>query len=358
MTALKKPGPGLLLFYGEPGTGKTELSKRIVLEAGKHPCFLNNEYNHKRNFSTLCIASKLINPDHDVLIIDEAESLLNTSSWSGDDTKVKQKSLMNQFLDDYPKKMILIVNNTYHICDSTLRRIHVLIGFKPLTCVQRKKIWNHVNATKPVFSSEEQQQLSVDYPANPARINQVQEICGELSRAGEAPEIILSTARDMLGRSGELLCGKPYRKKGKNNSIDIDLLNVSVPANELLEKLGRWKDYHDGSGEGMNLLFYGIPGTGKTAFANYLVQELALPLVLKRASDLLDPYLGGTEQKLRAAFEEAKDCALVIDEADSFLTDRSTATRSWERTQVNEFLTCMESFTGLFYSNDQFYFAS
>lgn len=354
LTALKKPGPGLLLFYGAPGTGKTELSKRIVLEAGKHPCFLNNEYNHKRNYPTLCIASKLIDPDHDVLIIDEAEALLNTSSWTGDEAKVKQKSLMNQFLDDYPKKMILIVNNTYHISDSTLRRMHVLIGFKPLTCVQRKKIWNHVNATKPVFSSEEQQQLSIDFPANPSRINQVQEICSELSRSGEPTETILATARDMLGRSGELLCGKPYRKKGKNNSIDIDLLNVSVPANELLEKLDRWKDSHDGTGEGLNLLFYGIPGTGKTAFAKYLVQELELPLVLKRASDLLDPYVGGTERKLREAFEEAKDSALVIDEADSFLTDRSAATRSWERTQVNEFLTCMESFTGLFIATTNF----
>lgn len=354
MAALKKPGPGLLLFYGEPGTGKTELSKRIVLETGMRPCFLNNEDNHKRNFSTLCIASKLIDPDHDVLIIDEAEPFLSTNFNCGDDDKARQKSLINQFLDDYQKKMILIVNNTYHVSDSTLRRMHVLIDFKPLTCAARKKIWNEINQENPVFSNDEQRQLSVEFPANPARINQVQEICCELARTGEPAETILATARDMLGRSTELLSGTPYRKKVAAASIDINLLNVSVPANELLVRLGRWKNIHSDSVEGMNILFYGIPGTGKTAFAQYLVRELGLSLVLKRASDLLDPYLGGTERKLREAFEEAKDCALVIDEADSFLTDRSTATRSWERTQVNEFLTCMESFSGLFIATTNF----
>ena len=31
-----------------------------------------------------------------------------------------------------------------------------------------------------------------------------------------------------------------------------------------------------------------------------------MPLFLKQGSDLLDPYVGGTEQKIAAAFEQAK----------------------------------------------------
>ena len=38
----------------------------------------------------------------------------------------------------------------------------------------------------------------------------------------------------------------------------------------------------------------------------------------------------------------------MIDEADSFLRDRSGASRSWEFTQVNELLTQLESFHGIF----------
>ena len=37
-----------------------------------------------------------------------------------------------------------------------------------------------------------------------------------------------------------------------------------------------------------------------------------------------------------------------FDEVDSFLQDLSKATRSWEVSQVNELLTCMESFQGVF----------
>jgi AAA+ superfamily predicted ATPase len=49
-------------------------------------------------------------------------------------------------------------------------------------------------------------------------------------------------------------------------------------------------------------------------------------------------------------FDEARDddAVLLLDEADSFLRDRRGAQRSWEVTQVNELLTQMEDFQGLF----------
>lgn len=60
--------------------------------------------------------------------------------------------------------------------------------------------------------------------------------------------------------------------------------------------------------------------------------------------------MGGTEARIAAAFAEAtrKDAVLLIDEADSFLQDRSRSEHSWETTQVNEMLTQMESFEGVF----------
>ncbi len=39
---------------------------------------------------------------------------------------------------------------------------------------------------------------------------------------------------------------------------------------------------------------------------------------------------------------------LLLDEADSFLRSRKDAQQSWEITQVNELLTQMESFSGIF----------
>ena len=64
----------------------------------------------------------------------------------------------------------------------------------------------------------------------------------------------------------------------------------------------------------------------------------------KRASDLLSPFVGGTEANIAAAFGEAREAGsvLLFDEADSLLLDRTDAQRSWEISQVNELLTWMD----------------
>ena len=96
------------------------------------------------------------------------------------------------------------------------------------------------------------------------------------------------------------------------------------------------------------VLLVGPPGTGKTEFCHWLAKKLERPLIMKKASDLLNCYVGGTEHNIAAAFEEAKreNAVLLFDEIDSFLQDRRTANHSWEVTQVNEFLTQMESYEG------------
>jgi transitional endoplasmic reticulum ATPase len=59
--------------------------------------------------------------------------------------------------------------------------------------------------------------------------------------------------------------------------------------------------------------------------------------------------VGQTERNIAGAFEEARQdgSILLFDEADSFLRDRRGAVRSWEVTEVNEFLQQLESFPGI-----------
>ena len=81
----------------------------------------------------------------------------------------------------------------------------------------------------------------------------------------------------------------------------------------------------------------------------YLAWRSERPLVYRRVSDLVSCYVGQTERNIAAAFEEARQdgSILLFDEADSFLRDRRGAVRSWEVTQVNEFLQQLESFPGI-----------
>jgi SpoVK/Ycf46/Vps4 family AAA+-type ATPase len=65
---------------------------------------------------------------------------------------------------------------------------------------------------------------------------------------------------------------------------------------------------------------------------------------VKRASDLLSRWVGGTEEVIAGAFAEARERqgVLLFDEVDSLLFDRSTAQASWEVGQVNELLTRLD----------------
>ena len=66
------------------------------------------------------------------------------------------------------------------------------------------------------------------------------------------------------------------------------------------------------------VLLMGPPGTGKTAFGNWLAQALDMPHMVIKASELLRPYVGETEQHMAQAFEAARQqkALLQFDEVD------------------------------------------
>lgn len=96
--------------------------------------------------------------------------------------------------------------------------------------------------------------------------------------------------------------------------------------------------------------FYGISGTGKSQLAEYIAGELDKPLLVRRASELLDKYVGENEKRIAEMFADAEseDAVLLLDEADTFLRDRSMADQQWEVSLVNELLQRMERFSGIF----------
>jgi SpoVK/Ycf46/Vps4 family AAA+-type ATPase len=94
-----------------------------------------------------------------------------------------------------------------------------------------------------------------------------------------------------------------------------------------------------------SMLLSGPPGTGKSAFARHIATSCGIEVIEKRASDLLNMYVGGTEQAIAGAFLEANEAGamLILDEADSMLRDRRGADRGWEVSMVNELLSWMEA---------------
>lgn len=64
----------------------------------------------------------------------------------------------------------------------------------------------------------------------------------------------------------------------------------------------------------------------------------------------MSKWVGESEKNMAQAFHQAAQdgALLLIDEVDSFLQDRRRAQSNWEVSMVNEMLTQMESFSGVF----------
>jgi len=75
-----------------------------------------------------------------------------------------------------------------------------------------------------------------------------------------------------------------------------------------------------GRSAGGGVMLYGPPGCGKTLLARATAGEAGLPFFNVRIEEILDPYMGISEQNLHAVFEEARanaPCVLFIDELDA-----------------------------------------
>lgn len=120
--------------------------------------------------------------------------------------------------------------------------------------------------------------------------------------------------------------------------FNFDMVNSDKDLKDLITKLKKSKSKQ------YSLLLYGEPGSGKSYFGKYLAQELGMSVIKKRASDLMDRWVGATEKNIKDAFNEAKEknAILIFDEADSFLFNRKNSKQEYTVAQVNEMLTQME----------------
>jgi SpoVK/Ycf46/Vps4 family AAA+-type ATPase len=86
-------------------------------------------------------------------------------------------------------------------------------------------------------------------------------------------------------------------------------------------------------GKGVNMLFAGPSGTGKTMAAGILARELGLDLYKIDLSSVVSKYIGETEKNLSRIFQEAQhsDSILFFDEADALFGKRSEVKDAHDR---------------------------
>jgi hypothetical protein len=111
-------------------------------------------------------------------------------------------------------------------------------------------------------------------------------------------------------------------------------------------------DRHLAMGKGLNTLFAGPSGTGKTMAADIVASDLGLELYKVDLSTLVSKYIGETEKNLDLIFVAAKEANAILffDEADAIFGKRSEVKDAHDRyanIEVGYLLQKMEEYDGV-----------
>jgi SpoVK/Ycf46/Vps4 family AAA+-type ATPase len=343
-TSVKDNKKGVnILFYGLPGTGKTELTKAIANELNQtlYEISYTDEDDEpiegKKRLKAYKSAQTLLSNKNTILMFDEAEDVFNN-----DDNlfskRQKNKAWINRILENNSIPTIWITNNVYSVDDAIIRRFDMSIEVPIPTKSKRKEIITKFSENQ--LSAEAISKLSANETIAPALVSRAAKVVATLENENKdkAFEMIIDSTLKAQGYDGI----KDNSSVSLPKSYNPSYINCDMDLAKLTDGIAK--------SQNARVCLYGAAGTGKSAYGKYVADKLDKPLIIKKGSDLLSMWVGGTEKNIAHAFEEAKDedAVLVFDEVDSFLADRNSASKNWEITQVNEMLVQMESFDGIF----------
>ena len=327
-----------VLLYGPPGTGKTELAKGL---AGRLdvPLFALGEADENgrepsafERLEELQFAQVLAARGAPCLfLLDEASDLFAGERRNDPRSRV----FLHRLMEEGSVPVIWTTNHLYGFGGSVLRRMAFAFEMKVPPVPVRAQLWTKILHTHGIVATPpETRRLAQLAPTAPAIIQSV------VASAAAGGGGLVAVERSLRGIARVMDPDSVLRTDaGVPAEFDLALSNADRDLVALAEQIAA-----TGAGKAVSLLLAGPPGTGKSAYARHIGEQLGLDARIVRASDLLSAYLGETEQKIAAAFRDAAadGVFLVIDEVDSFLADRRDAVRSWEVTAVNEFLTALD----------------
>ena len=378
MLAARRGGGRLnILFYGVPGAGKTSFARTLAAKTGlKAYDLLQGEADEKNISAETRLAgiqifnARMATGGGKLLVVDEADELLRTSGAAvgGRIRGGSEKGVINTVLDGMKMPAIWISNASSEDMDESVRRrFDYSVHFRSLTLAQREKIWrNNIRrlGMGELIPESRAAALAERYETSAGGITMVLENVKRLNpdsdRAAELVEKIMRPHCELMHSAIMDGKGKPaadYSLEGLNIKGEVGLDHILDAVRNFQRERDRGVLTKQADHPRMNLLLWGPPGTGKTEYVKYLGSVLGTKVVVKMGSDLLDRFVGGTEERIAEAFAEAEaeKSILFLDEIDGLLQNRARADHSWEVTQVNELLHQMENFNGVMVGATNFF---
>ena len=322
-----------ILLYGPPGTGKTEFARTLCGEVGAQLYAIGeNEIGPDARPSadrtkTLDYALEaLCDEPNAAILFDEME-----------DFHQREKLYLNRIVEENPVPIIWACNaiSYYRTFEPFFidRMLHA-IEFRHMSTRARERVYHNI-LHKTSIPDTETRQLTQELAHN----NKITP--RQVALAAKQTVLVSGnsqTIRRNIAQKEKLRHGTRPPDMRPIEHYDPALVHADINLETLAERMVALGTRR------FSLCLCGPPGTGKTAFVRYIAEQMGIDILPRRASDLLNKYVGENEQNIASAFAEALQTSafLVFDEVDSLLMDRQSAQRSWEVSLVNELLSQME----------------
>ncbi|KAL8059562.1 hypothetical protein ABFX02_03G095800 [Erythranthe guttata] len=395
------PLPGHILIYGPPGSGKTLLAKVSAksVEERKdilaHVIFVSCSKLTLEKPPTIRQAlsnyiSEALNHAPSVIVLDDLDSLITPSSdLEGSQPSSSSAALVEflaDILDEYEEKQrslcgigpIAFIATVQSLTNfpqslSSSGRFDFHVNLPVPAAAERAAILKHEMQKRSLQCSED---LLLDiaskcdgYDAYDLEILVDRSVHAAVGRTlssdlnsgeNEKPTLLrddfMQAMQDFLPVAMRDIT-KPATDGGSSGWDDVGGLNdIRNAIKEMIELPSRFPNVFAQAPLRMrsNVLLYGPPGCGKTHIVGAVAAACSLRFISVKGPELLNKYIGASEQAVRDIFSKAAaaaPCLLFFDEFDSIAPKRGHDNTGVTDRVVNQFLTELdgvEVLTGVF----------
>ncbi|RLG26128.1 hypothetical protein DRN85_03870 [Methanosarcinales archaeon] len=353
----KTVGRRTCFLQGPRGAGKKTIAQGVSWELDTAllivdiPTLINREANFEESVSRIFREAVL---QDSAVYLDHFERL-----FSEDAKNIHYKNILFKALEDY-NGIAFIASDEVLELSGELQKDLFKIEIPTLDYEMRRTVWN--TSLNRTFDREDISALANKFKFTAGQINDAITSAEKLAALEGRDDITIDDLyHGCRLQSNQKLTALAKRIRPKYGWGDIILPKEKTE--QLREVTNYIKNkgivYHDWGfdnklslGKGLNILFSGPSGTGKTMAAEVIASELGLDLYKIDLSMVVSKYIGETEKNLNRIFKEAEEsnAILFFDEADALFGKRSEVQDSHDRyanIEINYLLQKMEENEGI-----------
>jgi len=348
-----------LLFCGPPGSGKKSAAEAICKETGINLLIVNSKSLFERKFiDTVDLIMR------EALLQNSAMYIQAFDLLSEDKESKNFLEFLLQVLKTFPGMIFVEGNETMEFDKGFINNGFIPFSFPLPSYSVRKQIWESCLKDQKLTEEVDLDALAIKFKFSGGQIMDSARTACAFAGEKNLASLILSMEDLYKGckiQSNQKL-GSLALKTNPRYSWE-DLILPKDTQKHLKEVSGfiihKGKVHFDWGfekklslGKGLNVLFSGPPGTGKTMAAEVLANEAKLDLYKIDLSIVVSKYIGETEKNLKTIFKEAEtsNCILFFDEADALFGKRSEVKDAHDRyanIETGYLLQKMEEYEGV-----------